>query len=111
MLKHVARIPIVVNLKSGRFIRVPAQPLTSCVTVGKSFPSFLCCERSWAQSQLCLRTQHSATSCLATCAQPDNRIGSSSRNELLGIVARTAWCWLFSPDRKLSCVEMQSGDN
>jgi sugar lactone lactonase YvrE len=65
MLKHVARTPIVVNLKSRRFIRVPAQPPTSCVTAGKSFPSLLCCE-SWAQRQPSLRTQHSAASCLAT---------------------------------------------
>lgn len=36
--------PIVLNLKSGRFIQVPAQPQLSCMTVGKSFPSFLCCE-------------------------------------------------------------------
>lgn len=52
MFKHVARTPIAVNLKSGRFIRVPAQPPTSCVTVGVSFPSFLCCARSWAPQDL-----------------------------------------------------------
>lgn len=44
MLKHVARAPVVLNLKSGKFIRVPAQPPTRCMTASKSFPSFLCCE-------------------------------------------------------------------